>query len=229
MQRRPYPAKDGSAGRVGSWLQYHDRSLGRPHCCVAVQLCVDVTPSGPQPRPFLVLGGACRHPSGPADQLDGRFWMCLQVEPPSRLRISPAVHRQGDQVRTVLEIADDHAVIPPGAPPGRRQPQRAPPSRLGTPEPHPAAADTADRAVQRPREADEPARWKTRTSNAFDRHRLIPFRLAASRLRVERRRDRHLRQSRPVVAAASSTRRGRFGVRGSRRRTSPGARRCPST
>jgi len=98
--------------------------------------------------------------------------MCLQVEPPRRLRISPPVHGQGDQVRTVLEIADDHTVIPPGAAPSRRQPQRAPPPPLRTPQSNSATADTADRAVQRPSETDDPARGKTRTSNVIVGHRL---------------------------------------------------------
>jgi hypothetical protein len=52
--------------------------------------------------------------SRPADRLDGRVRMCLRVEPPSRLRISPAVHRQGDQVDSPL-VMDEHGIdLPEG-------------------------------------------------------------------------------------------------------------------
>src|SRR5918996_2539515 len=96
--------------------------------------------------------------------------MRLQVEPPGWLAIGPAVHRQGDQVRTVLEVADDHAAPLAGAAPGCGEPRSAPSAALRTPQPQPATAQAAYRAVGRPEEADEPARRQTRSSRAVVGH-----------------------------------------------------------
>jgi hypothetical protein len=52
---------------------------------------------------------------------------------------------------------------------GCRQTRSAPSAALRTPQPHPATADAAYRAVSRPEEADEPARRKTRSSLAVIR------------------------------------------------------------
>lgn len=42
------------------------------------------------------------------------------------LTLAPPVHRQRDEVRPVLEVAEDHAALPAGAAPGGGEPQRAP-------------------------------------------------------------------------------------------------------
>src|SRR5918994_1568093 len=113
-------------------------------------MLVDVAPPGPQARSFPSLGSACPDPSGHGDQIDRRVWMRLQVEPPGWLPIGPAVHGKGDQIRTVLEVADDHAALLAGAAPGCRQTRSAPSAGFRTPQPHSATADPAYRTVRRP-------------------------------------------------------------------------------
>jgi hypothetical protein len=63
----------------------------------------------------------------------------------ARLRVGPAVHRQRDQVRAVLDVADDDAAGPASAAAGRRQAQRAPAARLRAPQTQAATGDLADR------------------------------------------------------------------------------------
>jgi hypothetical protein len=84
--------------------------------------------------------------------------MRLQIEPPGRLRIGPAVHRQGDQVRTILEVTDDHAALTAGAAPDCRETRRTPSAALRTPQAHSGTANAAHRAVRGPDNPDEPAR-----------------------------------------------------------------------
>ena len=55
----------------------------------------------------------------------------LQVEPPGRLGGVPPVHRQGDEVRPVLDVPEDDVARLPGAPPGGGQPQGAPAAFVG--------------------------------------------------------------------------------------------------
>src|SRR5215218_7484605 len=113
-----------------------------------------------------LLGSARPHRAGLTGELDGRVGLGLQVEPPGRLRVRPAVHRQRDQVRAVLDVPDDDAAGPASAAARRRQPQRAPAVRPGAPQPHPATGDPVDRAVGRPGETDDEARRKPRTTLA---------------------------------------------------------------
>ena len=92
-------------------------------------------------------------------QLDVGLRVRLQVQPPRRLARAPPVHRQGDEVRAVLDVAEHHAALAAGAPPRDGQPQGAPLRRL--------AAATGRRrppvtrysaAVHPPGEVDEPPR-----------------------------------------------------------------------
>src|SRR5829696_1148939 len=110
--------RSGTPQRVriaGSGLQDYHRGLGRPPRRVAVQVRVDLAPAGPQPRPLVAGCGVTTHQPPTADEIDGRVRVRLQVEPPGGLTLTPPVHRQRDQVRTVLEVPDDDTALPAGA------------------------------------------------------------------------------------------------------------------
>lgn len=99
-----------------------------------------------------------------------RIRLGLKVEPPRRLRICPTVHRHRDEVRTVLEVAENHRSLMAGAPPDGRQVQRAPPSGFRAPQPDSSTRDSVHAPVHNPSEADEPARRNTRWSPPCLRH-----------------------------------------------------------
>ena len=77
--------------------------------------------------PVAARAVTSRDPSG---QLDRRLRIRLEVEPPGGLRVGPAVHRRGDEVGTVLDVADDRDALLAGPAPDRLEPEH-PPLRVG--------------------------------------------------------------------------------------------------
>src|SRR4029453_19183504 len=95
---------------------------------------------------------------------------CLQVQPPGRLAIGPAVHRHRDEVRPILEVGNDHTVLATRATPPGGEAQDPPAVAPRTPESDPTTGDPIQTSVHRPRETDEPARRKPRPPLGFVRH-----------------------------------------------------------
>src|SRR5918995_5403449 len=149
----------GIPARSGHGLQDHHHGLRRPERSIGVQPRVDFTPSRPQARPFVSLRRSSPHLARSVDEIDARVGMRLEVQPPGRLAISPAVHRHRGKVGTVLKVGDDHAVLPSGAAPSGRQSQGPPAVAPGTPEPDPTRGNAVQTPVRRPEETDEPA-WR---------------------------------------------------------------------
>ena len=72
-----------------------------------VVVVAELAPPRPEPITFLAFRGATANGTRTVLQLDRRVRLRLEVQPPCRLRLRPAIHGQGDQVRPVLEVADD--------------------------------------------------------------------------------------------------------------------------
>jgi hypothetical protein len=92
------------------------------------------------------------------------------VQPPGRLGVGPAVHRQRDQVRAVLEGPDDDAAGRPVRRPvvvRHSVPQRP---GVGAPQPQAATGELVARAVGRPGQPDTPARRQPQTTPAMVGH-----------------------------------------------------------
>ena len=106
----------------------------------------------------------------PVGEIDSRCGMRLEVEPPHGLAVGPAVHRQRDEVRTVLDVPEDHASLLAGAAPGGGESQGAPPVALRTPQADAAAGDAVEAAVRIPGQPDKPSRRESRPVLAFVRH-----------------------------------------------------------
>ena len=65
--------------------------------------------------------------AGSVDEAGRGIGVCLEVEPPGRLGLAPAVHGQGDQVLAVFEVADDHGAGAARPPAGCREDHGAQP------------------------------------------------------------------------------------------------------
>src|SRR2546423_14904184 len=152
-----------SRGR-GPRLEDDHRGSGRTTSRVAIDVVPHLTPSAPEALTLLAL---CRPPMNCAlaiGKFDGGVRVRLQVEPPGGLGVFPAVHRHGDQVRTILVIAEDHAPLPTGAAAHRREPHRPPTIRPRRPQALAAATEPIERAVNYPGGDNDPARRQTRRS-----------------------------------------------------------------
>ena len=112
---------------------------------------------GPQPCPFVAGGGPGPDRPRAVRQVDRGVRMGLQVEPPGGLRFAPAVHREREQVRTVLEVAEDRDPRRAAAPADRVDAQQAVRLRRRRSKASSAAGQPVDRAVNGPCGPDEPA------------------------------------------------------------------------
>ena len=151
---------------VVTGVEDHDRGLGGTAGRVGVEVLVDLahrshSRSRSSPSAARVVTSVDRH------EFDMGIGMGLQVQPPRRFAVAPAVHGHGDQVRAVLEVADDHAAFVSAAPADRGEAHRTPPVGFGPPQSQPAAAQAVHAAVGRPGQAHEPPRG-TRACFVFD-------------------------------------------------------------
>src|ERR1700693_1875505 len=100
--------------------------------------------------------------------------MCLEIQHPPGLGIGPAVHGQGDEVRSILVVAKDGGALLTRAAPDGLQAQVAElAARRRRREPAPSAREPMDRAVHHPCAADEPAwrePWSPRVFNGAASH-----------------------------------------------------------
>ena len=83
----------------------------------------------------------------------------LEVEPPRGMALVPAVHRERDEVRAVLEVADDDAAFLPGLPPDGREAQRTPAPLVRRGPEEPAPTESVERSMSAPGRVHEP-RWR---------------------------------------------------------------------
>ena len=82
----------------------------------------------------------------PSEEFDGRLGVGLQVQPPRRFGLSPAVHRRRDQVRAVLDVADDRDASLARVAPDRSEPEHPPLAARRGPQADPSAGDPEYRA-----------------------------------------------------------------------------------
>src|SRR5215467_7764139 len=139
---------------LGPRLQCHDRCLGRSKRRIGVKVLVCLAPPSPKARPFIASRGPGPDHAGPVGETNLGVRPRLQVEPPGRLALTPAVHRHRDDIGAILEIAEDDAAPLAGTAPGGGQLHRAPPIGLRTPQPDPATSDAVQAAMLK--RADHP-------------------------------------------------------------------------
>ena len=90
-----------------SWLEHDHCGLHRAAGGVGVEVLVDLAPSGPQTLALASLCATCMDLSCSVAGLGDGIGMILQVQPPGGFGRTPPIHRHGDQVAIVLEVADD--------------------------------------------------------------------------------------------------------------------------
>src|SRR5205823_3075011 len=71
----------------------------------------------------------------------------LEIEPPRGIALVPAVHREHDEIRAVLEVADDDAAFLAGLPPDSREAQRAPAALIRRGPQEAAATEPVERSM----------------------------------------------------------------------------------
>lgn len=141
-------------------LQDDEGGAGPPRGVGVEVPLLDVLPPRPKARalvPFRLTGRDIA--DRPTRQIHDGVGVCPQVEPPCGRGLRPAVHRHEDQVRTVLQVGDDHDSLRPRAAPGGPEPEHPPAVRSRAPQADAAAGDRVERPVTDPERADEPA-WR---------------------------------------------------------------------
>src|SRR6185369_5631261 len=110
-------------------------------------------------------------------ELDRRVGLCLEVEPPRRIALAPAVHRDVHQVVAIGLVAEDRDAFGAGLPPDGVEPHRAPLVWLGGPDAPPAARPSNHRPMDRPGGDDEPERRQERATLRRVGHPRMYFRV----------------------------------------------------
>src|SRR5262245_5737221 len=90
--------------QLRAWLEHHDGCPGRAAGGERVEVGAPLalrSEAGPQPLALLALGGTGPDGALLIRQLDDDVRARLQISPPGGLGRSPAVHREGDEVRTI--------------------------------------------------------------------------------------------------------------------------------
>jgi hypothetical protein len=154
-----------------SWLKDHQCCLRGTSSGVAIEVCIQFTPLSPEAGPLRSRCCACCDRTWPVDEVDSGVRIRLQIKPPGRLAVRPTVHRHGDEIRTVFEVAEDDAALLVAATSGRRKAQGAPPIGPCPPQSESPAGDAVQSAVRVPGKADEPSGRNSRHSLAYVRHR----------------------------------------------------------
>jgi len=123
---------------------------------VGIEVLLDLSPLGPQTLSLLAL--CC-----PARDLARTVYRStvtsvrLEVEPPGRFAVAPAVHGHGDEVRAVFKVADDHSTGAARTAPDRVKTHGAPTAGLRSPQTESATGPAVQAAMGDPGEPDEPA------------------------------------------------------------------------
>ena len=160
----------GSWNRFGRSLENHNRRLPGSERRIAVQLRIYFPPTSPQPRPFLSPCSASRDHSAAVDKADACNGIGLEVEPPRRIAISPAVHRHRHQVRTIFDVPEDHAPLLAGTTPGGGQTHGAPTIAPRSPQSDSASCNAVYAPVGGPGEPNKPSGRNPRLLFMFVRH-----------------------------------------------------------
>ena len=157
---------------------------------VAVDVVAVLLPSGPEALTFLANGRASADRDRAIRQVNRHIRLGLEVEPPCGLRCGPAVHGKGDEVRSILEVAEDRGPLVAGAATGGVEAHGPPLSGLRRPEAEPTGREAVDRAVDDPEATHDPTgrqEWRLRVSHRNLVHRAawpgspIPVALASAR------------------------------------------------
>ena len=156
----------GGQDAGGPRLEDDDRGLGRSQARVRIEVAAVrrvVVERRPDACPLLAERFAGTDRVGAILQLHGCVRVCLEVDPPRRIAIAPAVHREGHEVRAVGVIAEDRLALLARASPDRAQ-DHHPEAPVGRRRAQSAATagQTMDRSVAEPEEADEPSRRQER-------------------------------------------------------------------
>src|SRR5664280_1307190 len=102
-----------SRGPVARFEDDYGR-LGRSQTAMRVELWIDRDPALPQPITLRLSGRACAHRARMlVGQSNNGVGVRLEVEPPRGMTLVPAVHRDGDEVWAIFEVADDDAALLP--------------------------------------------------------------------------------------------------------------------
>ena len=91
------------------------------------------------------------------------------------MALVPAVHREHDEIRAVLDVADDDAVLLPGFPPDGHEAEHAPAALVRRGPQEAAATEPVERSMNAPSHVHEPRRRDFRRSGCLGAHgRFLP-------------------------------------------------------
>src|SRR5690242_20019614 len=143
-------------------LEDDDRSARRAANGIAIDVVAHVLPAFPQPGSLVANRLAAADGTDAVDELDRRLGVRLEVEPPGRFGLGPAVHRHRDEVRSVLVVAEDRTPLLARSAAERRETHRPPAVRLRPPETLPAARQPMESPMEQPRADHDEARRQPR-------------------------------------------------------------------
>ena len=137
---------------------------------VGVEVLVELSPSAPQPLALFAVCCTAGDLPRTADEVYGHVGVRLEVEPPRRFGVAPAVHGHGDEVRAVFEVADYHGAGPARPPPDGGKAHRTPTAGLRSPQTQSATGPAVQAAMGDPEEPDEPAGRESYVRRVSVRH-----------------------------------------------------------
>src|ERR687891_458482 len=121
---KPLAPCSGSSRR-GTRLEHDDCGLSGAQRRPGIVLVAEVMPPRPEAITLSAVGGTSPDGTEAVLELDLRVGLRLKVQPPRRLGIGPAIHRQRDEVGPVFVVADDRDPRLARTPPNRVEPHRA--------------------------------------------------------------------------------------------------------
>lgn len=143
-----------------SRLQDHHGGPARSQRRVAVEVSERTGQPAPQSRPLVLGSHSRRHVARPpSGEFDAGVRMGLEIEPPGGFRVGPAVHGYEDQLRAVLDIAEDAPSLLGCPASARVEAQEPSVVRVCRSQAKPSRAHGEHRPVNHPCRADEPA-WR---------------------------------------------------------------------
>src|SRR5919106_2818345 len=143
-----------------SWLEHDYSCLPGAQRRPRVVLVAEVMPPRPEAITLIAVGGTSPDGTDAVLELDLRVGLRLKVQPPRRLGIGPAIHRQRDEVGPVFVVADDRDPRLARTPPNRVEPHRAKRVRLRFPKAASTSGCPIDGAMHHPGDTNEQARRK---------------------------------------------------------------------
>ena len=172
----PRPADEDDRARLvsgGHVARFEDdhRRLSRPLARIPVEPWIDRDPALPQPITLVSRGRASAYRARKlVGQSNHGVWVGLQVEPPRRLALVPAVHSERDEVWAIFEVANDHAALFPGLPSDGRETKRTPPALVRRGPQETTATESVEHSMNAPGVVHEPGRRMLRRSRCRGAH-----------------------------------------------------------